>query len=479
MKRILCLLIAVMMLPAVAACSSGGNEGPKETGAGNAAVPTETEPETTADPYAPFEGLDYEGYAFKYIYNSATNNAWDPYIAVEEATGEVLNDAAFDRNVKLGELLNITFEMTRDSKYETLFKNSIVAGDEAYDMALFWTNVNAATYMTEHLTYNWQDLPYVDLSAEWYNQSANSAFSVAGTQFFGVSDMASPVEQHFRFLYNKQLATDNGLKLRYDDVLAGTWTFDKMLADVKVCYKDLNGNGEADEADCFGFATNPAYTISFFRNTAGPIVTINKEGFIINIYSERIVKLVEKVVGLVEEKGCFYTTTGNNHYVTFQEGRALYCPYGSDPALLRDYEVEFGYLPYPKMTEDEEVYQAMQTGGVLAFPVNLSDPERTGAIMEATSLASHEYIIDAFINTYIEGKVLRDKESVEIYRMMRKMAMYDVSYNLDPSGKLITYSTYYKHFLDTKSTDVASWYASEGPGIVEKYNELWKQVAGK
>ncbi len=478
MKQRICLLLAVVMLTAAAACSSG-NKPSGETETNISTVLSETTEEVTTNPYATFEELDFEGYVFKYCYNSASNNSWGPYIAVEEQTGEVLNDAAFDRNAKIEELLNVTFEMTRDSKYETLFKNSVTAGDEAYDMILFWATFDATSYVTQGMTYDWQDLPYVDLSAHWYNQSANAAFNVAGTQFFGVSDMSFPVQQHFRFLYNKQMAADNGLKLRYDEVLAGTWTFDKMLADVKVSYKDLNGNGEQDPSDCFGFATNPAYAISFFRNSLGPEVTMGKDGFIVNIYSEDIVKMAEKVVGLLQEKGCYYTgTSGNGHYASFQEGRSLYCPYGSDPVLLRDYEVDFGYLPYPKLTEEQDVYYAFATGGVMAFPVNLSDPERTGAIIEAASLASHEYIIDAFINTYIEGKVLRDKESVEIYRMMRDMAVYDVSYNLDPSGKLVQYSTYYKHFLDTMSADTASWNASEGPGIKEKYDDLWKQVAG-
>ncbi len=37
----------------------------------------------------------------------------------------------------------------------------------------------------------------------------------------------------------------------------------------------------------------------------------------------------------------------------------------------------------------------------------------------------------------------------------------------------------HKQFLDTKSTDVASWYAVEDPGIIAKYDELWKQAAAE
>ncbi|MBO4228836.1 MAG: hypothetical protein J5938_00600 [Clostridia bacterium] len=468
-------LTAVLIL---SGCSSVGKQeaGNKEvTEQGASSAITEA---ASADPYDRLEGLDYEGYRFRFCYYGTEANGWNPYIDVAESNGEVLNDAAFDRNAKVSELLNVSFSMIRDPAYETLFKNSIYAGDEEYDMALFWTDLNGATYMTEHLLFDWNDLPLVDLEADWYNQSANEAFSVAGTQFFGVSDMTFTVQQHFRFLYNKQLAEDNGLKSVYDDVLSGTFTFDKMLADIRKCYKDLNGNGEADDADCFGFATNAPHTNLFFRNTGGPEVTVGPDGYEINIYSERIVTLVEKVVGLLQEKACFDTTQGNAHYNVFNEGRALFAPYSSDPVLLRDYDVDFGYVPYPKLTEDQPYYTTT-TGGFMGLPVSLSDPARTGAIIEATSIASHELVIEAFISAYIEGKILRDKESVDIYRMMRSSAVYDISYNTDPSGKLRTISAYYKHFLDTKSTDVASWYAAEGPGIKEKYDELWKLASAK
>lgn len=56
--------------------------------------------------------------------------------------------------------------------------------------------------MTEHLVYDWKSLPYVTLSNQWYNQTANDAYTVAERQYFAVSDLTFPVQQHFRILFN-------------------------------------------------------------------------------------------------------------------------------------------------------------------------------------------------------------------------------------------------------------------------------------
>ena len=90
---------------------------------------------------------------------------------------------------------------------------------------------------------------------------------------------------------------------------------------------------------------------------------------------------------------------------------------------------DFGYLPYPKYDENQKDYIVWSAGGLLAIPNTASDISRTGAVVEALSAASTKYIKDAFVEKYIEGKVLRDEESVEIYRMMRDLATYDISYN--------------------------------------------------
>ena len=56
------------------------------------------------------------------------------------------------------------------------------------------------------------------------------------------------------------------------------------------------------------------------------------------------------------------------------------------------------------------------------------------------------------IEQYVEGKILRDEDSKNIYRMMREKAICDLSYNVDPSGQLGEYKYYSKFVNDLNAS---------------------------
>lgn len=58
----------------------------------------------------------------------------------------------------------------------------------------------------------------------------------------------------------------------------------------------------------------------------------------------------------------------------------------------RDIEFDFGYLPYPKYDEAQRDYVVWSAGGMMALPATVSDPSRSGAILETLSAASHKYV---------------------------------------------------------------------------------------
>ena len=467
------LLLSSLLLPACGA--SGEAETPvQQTAAAGTAAETAagTEPETT-DYYAGIRGAvdnaDLGGYNFNFI-SYDDNGYWQIYLYVEEENGDVLNDAAYRRNLEVEELLNIKITQLRDGNSEGKFKNAIQAGSEDFDMLCFWAVGNYSGYISKNLVLDWKSLPYVDLSADWYNQTANDAYTIGGRQYFGVGDITFPVHQHFRLLMNKGLVTDLGLDLPYQLVHDGTWTFDKMLDYISSAYGDLNGNGQADDEDRYGLGTNHAYSAAFVWN-AGELQVYSKEnGFEFNLMSDRIQKIVDSIVSFRSNQNVYYNDNG--HYDPFWAGNVMFLGYGSDPLLLRDKEVDIGYLVYPKYDDTQEQYYAWSSGGMMALPQSCSDVERTGLIVEALSAASNKYVKEAFIDKYIENKILRDEDSVTIYRMMRDRATYDLSFNIDPSNKLTNYG-YYGYFMQKQTTDLASYYAKNESKIISKYQELY------
>ena len=68
----------------------------------------------------------------------------------------------------------------------------------------------------------------MNLESEWYNQTANAAYSIGGRRI-SQYPISPTVQQHFRIVSNKDLIKDIGKEQPYQDVFDGTWTFDKML----------------------------------------------------------------------------------------------------------------------------------------------------------------------------------------------------------------------------------------------------------
>ena len=114
----------------------------------------------------------------------------------------------------------------------------------------------------------------------------------------------------------------------------------------------------------------------------------------------------------------------------------------------------------------------------MAVPITLSDPLRTGTVVEVLSAGSDKYVEDAFIEQYVEGKVLRDEDSRNVYRLMREKAIYDLSYNVDPSGSLGEYK-YYSKFVTDLSANPASYSQSIMKVLNKTYEKMLKQMEGE
>jgi hypothetical protein len=464
----------------LASCGESQTELVGETTAADT-IPTETTP-VKIDYYMNVpEGTDFGGKTFTILGYSFNNGAWNIYLDPAEENGDIVNDAAYRRNREVEELLNISVEellIEGNAAHEELFKKSVLAGDNSYDLICYWSSGARASFITEGIVGDWNELENIDLSASWYNQSANDVYSIGGKQYFAVSDFTFPVHQHWRVLFNKQMMDDFKLEYPYQAVYDGKWTYDLLRTYIKDTYQDVNSDGKVGMEDRFGLAANFATLAAMPVNAGEMPIKVTKNGFELNLYSERIVDIVEEMVAFTKNPDCLIELVGGNNFMNvFNEGRAMFETYSSDPALLRDIEFDYGYLPYPKFDEMQKDYIVWSAGGMMAYPVNAPDRKFTGTVMEALSAGSAKHIKDAFIEKYIEGKVLRDDDSVKIYRMMRDLATYDFSYNIDPSGKL-TNNGQYRLFNQQQRADLSSWWAANKDAIQTSYDNFFAQITG-
>ena len=111
----------------------------------------------------------------------------------------------------------------------------------------------------ENMFYNVLEGKYFDFTQPWWYDdfmsdvsiNSNYQFMLGGDYFIDIL-RCSHCLFYNKSLYEKMYGDSDGL---YDIVLAGDWTLEKLNRVMEESYLDLNGNGEKDIDDQFGYVS--------------------------------------------------------------------------------------------------------------------------------------------------------------------------------------------------------------------------------
>ena len=186
---------------------------------------------------------DYGGYEFKIlnkIYGFGIFN--NEHIYIEEANGEVLNDAIYERNRHVEEQFGVSIvEVITTGNEVNDVTATVMAGDDAYDAAILG-NPPTAQGTEYYLDFNSMD--YISLDRPWWNQNYQEARSVNGKLTTAVNSMMiTHMDSVLAMLYNQKLAAEYKLPDLYQIVRDGNWTLAKWAEVSKNVTVDLNGDG--------------------------------------------------------------------------------------------------------------------------------------------------------------------------------------------------------------------------------------------
>ena len=104
---------------------------------------------------------DFEGAVFTILtYDQCKTDVYS-----EEANGEVINDAVFERNQTVSERFNTEIEvnsLATNSEVTNFINTTVMAGDEAFQLVSNHV-VQLGSIIMQDLLMNWYDIPYIDL----------------------------------------------------------------------------------------------------------------------------------------------------------------------------------------------------------------------------------------------------------------------------------------------------------------------------
>lgn len=430
------LLCASLLLTA---CANDGDLYVEDTTIGDTSDTTaetttvETEPEYKPD----LPDVTYDGETIVVFQRNEEKFIND--ICVEDGEGDTMQSAVYERNFRLSEQYDVTFERVLSTiKTGEDGMDVIRAGDNTYDILVIHARQSFG-YASGGLLLDWNtSLPYIDLDNPWWAQDARESLSICRQNYVMVGDISyMNLASTNVMLFNKTIFDENHLEYPYESVLNGDWTFDEFAKLAAQGARDLDGDGTvALETDRLGYVTGPWIGPIQVLYTGGERICTKDENdeLVLTLNTERTVDIFDTYFSFLSSAGMHIEKQDVTKLTdAFREGRVMFYDLNvGDIMNLRDMEDDFGIIPWPKYDDTMDDYYTNVDAGcnMLCVPITKTgdEPAMISVILEAMAYDSYQNLIPLYYDVILQSRYSRDEQSTQMLDLIRAGRVYDIGY---------------------------------------------------
>ena len=421
-------LLAVMLISAVACAETGSVEettAPAQTEAAGEITAAATEPETTVINAENILGLrDYTGETLTF-FSRIYNGTWASDLSVEDADGTVLNDAIYKRNTTIFEKYGITLEEIESGNltFRNDVGNRISTGDTSYQ-ALYMGLADAAYAAQLGYLQDMTAMENINLEGQWWTQSSNAAWSIGERQYFATGAITTIDDRAIRTMYfNKDIIQQHNLKPIYDLVYNNEWVYDKFFEYVEIAKNDADGDGIPTLADTYGASAQVTFGFMMTMASGEMLTQKNADDYpeLVATDNTRFIDVVSYLTDKIANNSGIYLGADGDIRELFGNGQSLFWAEVLQHAqtMRLNYDLNFGIIPMPKYTADQETYHQYTTGyctTVICFPTTTRDDALDFAsfMVEAMAIESVETVVPAYYEVCLKGRYVDDAESASM-----------------------------------------------------------------
>lgn len=465
----MCVLSLASMLLVSGACGDSPSVGDETS----TRTETSSEAETTDRFETGLEAVDYGGAEINFLIPDDSAGRWSAKeLDAESENGDVLNDAVFKRNTIVEDKYNVKLQsvhFTREDLVKNLAK-TVQSGDGEYDCAMIPFN-NCLTASSQGLLLDLNELDNLNLQAEWWDSNANKTISLAGKQYYAVGDInIMSWDGTAAIFFNKQVIESYQLDSPYDLVDAGKWTLDRYAKMTIEYSNDIDQDGKMGLDDFWGNIGSDDSILMMLNSS--DIFVVNKDDDDLprfheldQKYNDALVKLtkcadITKTFNVWRSNTAPLTENLVHAFNIFAGNRAVtYADVVELANGFRQYDTEFGIVPYPKYDDEQKEYISPMNwyaSTTITIPASVSDTDRITRIVEDMAAVSAEYIRPAYYDVTLQVKLTRDEKSAEMLDLIFSTRVFDIGWLVNPSNLM------YTGIIDPmlkKNNDFASVYA--------------------
>ena len=442
MKKLLCMLLALLMLVALlVACANdqGTEDGTKgeqkeqETGDPNY---TDEVPELSfGDEIITILSKDKMGVNDEFYAESNTDTQSD-----------VVAHAVYTRNMEIEDRLDVKLEMLLEEEPVSKHSTAIKGGSADYDIVADSTYLAIQAVLKGEFL-NLRDIQYIDLDKYYWTQGYNDivSFGENNKQYLASGALALSMFRYmFVTVYNREVFEDLGETDLYEVVNNGEWTLDYQNQIIADRYQDTGTTvGKKDDRDMYGLITGDTVSVDPYCVAANvQLVSKNEDGewFYNTEQFARTVDLCEKVQALYKNASTYvfktatYDDTGKTDIVeAFAASKSMMATvqvFALETNVGDLAEFDYGIAPMPKFDANQTNYATYVQDQVTAIGISSSIADEDtmammGAVLECMASKSYATVVDAYYSTALSYQYLQNPESKEMLDLIYNSLTFD------------------------------------------------------
>lgn len=460
-RVIIAILIIALMLPTALACAETNSPDITTDGSATTNSPADTQGEVEPVPEDTLfaasdipEDLRFDGETIKFLYWEDVEN---PEFFVEDANGESVNDAIYNRNAKIEEQFGVTLEFTgtkgnysNQKAFVNQCINSTQSGADAHDFFCGYS-MTGATLMCEGIAQDLTQYDIIEFDKPWWPASLISKATIKDGVYFASGDISTNfLYMMYLCVFNKNMYSDIYLqdaKTLYDAVYDGEWTLDKFIELSSGLYIDQNADVTASQGDRFGFVTNNIHFDSFYTGSNLYTVLPTEDGSAImladDLFSEKTQDLLIKLCSFIHQSGdCFLTNSQDifaNNEALFTIDRAQITS-----KKLTSTDFSYGILPIPKYNAEQDDYYTCMAFPFTTYVLSTASThsEAAAATLELMAYQSYLNITPALFEEAMKLRYADQSDDSFMFDIIRESVVIDLGRLLTTQLDNLSYSLF-------------------------------------
>jgi hypothetical protein len=397
---------------------------------------TEGETQASENPaaadFAP--GLPESGFGgetINFLVRGGDDYEWDAIdIYAAEETGDVVNDAIYRRNRTVENRYDVSIAETPVSVNDgNNTVNRIVKSGDMSCHAVVANGIESFAMATNNLLLDLHEIPYVSLKGPWWDTALNRDMSILDKQFYAAcATNIMAYDATWIAMFNKKMLVDKGYSPTniYDMVKSGKWTLSSYIELTKDYIVDIDGDNKMTDKDQYGTSGQGDLGTGFYIGAGMRYIEKDENNrLVLKPFDERAANVLELVAEICKTEVGFNSHGPMNKSGYPEYGRTLLAEnrslFFTETLLcvraLRDMADDFGVVPMPKYDESQQKYISLVhhwAASLTLVHATCPDIEMTGVIIEEMAYQSHKSVLPVYFDIAINGKYLRDEESIEM-----------------------------------------------------------------